>query len=343
MKILVIGGTLFIGRVLAGKLRAAGHTVAILHRKPTHDLGEDIESLTANRNDPEAVASALKHRNFDAVFDNVYDWTRGTNAGHVLSTALAANASHYIFMSSVAAYGSGNYCEEERDLAPDAHPDLYVRNKAQSERALFASGLPVTTLRPPFIYGPGNPFDRETWFWQRFAEGRAVMVPDKGERAMQFIHVDDLANCAISCLKNKQSIGQAFNVAGPPVSQLDFVKALAAAAQSDPAIYGIPREEILRAGGNAMAPADRLYFGEYLDLPPIGQDIEKAKRVLGFSARPLNDGLSQTHLVWNAKRQSVAPTAEMSGSLKWEAATPYAWEDGLLSSGSRVLMAAGSR
>ena len=343
MKILVIGGTLFIGRVLVDKLRAAGHTVAVLHRKPTHDLGEDIESLTADRNDPEAVARALKRRNFDAVFDNVYDWTGGTNAEQVLSTARSANTKHYVFMSSVAAYGSGDHCEEDRDLAPDGHPDLYVRNKAQSERALFDSGLPVTTLRPPFVYGPGNPFDRETWFWRRFADGRAVMVPGRGERAMQFIHVEDLANCAILCLENKQSIGQAFNVAGPPVSQLDFVKALAAAAQYETAIYGIPREEILHADGSAMGPAEKLYFAEYLDLPPIGQVIEKANRVLGFSARPLNDGLSQTHLVWKAKRQAAAPTAEMSGSLKWEAATPYAWEDGLLSSGSRVLLAGGSR
>ena len=116
MRILVIGGTLFIGRVLVRKLRAAGHTVAILHRKTTHDLGEDVESLTADRNDPEAVKAALGNRKFDAVFDNVFDWTHGTQAHQVLATAQAANASHYIFMSSVAAYRANENGGEDREL-----------------------------------------------------------------------------------------------------------------------------------------------------------------------------------------------------------------------------------
>lgn len=348
MNILVIGGTLFIGRVLVNKLRAAGHKVTILHRKQTHDLGPDIDSLTADRNDAEAVAQALRGRAFDAVFDNVYDWTRGTTASQVLATAKAANAPHYIFMSSVAAYGQGDNCNEDSELAPDTHPDTYVRNKAQSERALFASGLPVTTLRPPFIYGPGNPYDREAWFWRRFAAGRAVLVPDRGERAMQFIHVEDLADCAIRCLGNRQSVGEAFNVAGPAVSQLDFVKALAAAANHDPTIYGIPRDEIDNAGGTAMAPPERLYFAEYFDLPPIGQDVEKARRILGFEARPLSGGLAQTHLAWFQRMQAsnvtVSPVEAQSGSkAETEAAQPYAWEDDLLSCGSRVRLAGGIR
>jgi nucleoside-diphosphate-sugar epimerase len=347
--ILVIGGTLFIGRALVAKLRAAGHQITILHRKSTHNLGPDIEGLTADRNDVETVTRLLRGRAFDAVFDNVYDWTRGTTAAQVLATAEAANAPHYIFLSSVAAYGEGENLDEQSELALDTHPDPYVRNKAQSERALFASGLPVTTLRPPFVYGPGNPYDRETWFWRRFAAGRAVLVPDRGERAMQFIHVDDLVDCAMRCLNNRQSIGEAFNVAGPPLTQFEFVKALAeAAGVRNPEIYGVPRDEIRKAGGDAMGPADRLYFAEYFDLPPIGQNIEKARRILGFEARPLSDGLAQTHRAWlqglPAHGAAVASAEGPSGSMaETEAARPYAWEDGLLSCGSRVRLAGGIR
>ena len=70
------------------------------------------------------------------------------------------NLHRYVFMSSVAAYGDGLNHHEGDALAPDDAPELYVRNKAMSERALFRLhqriGLPVVTLRPPYIYGPGE-------------------------------------------------------------------------------------------------------------------------------------------------------------------------------------------
>ena len=121
---------------------------------------------------PHALKAALAGKNFDVVFDNVYDWERGTTAAHIEATvrAVGNNLHRYIFMSSVAAYGDGLNHHEGDALAPDDAPDLYVRNKAMSERALFRLhqriGLPVVTLRPPYVYGPGksNPYYREAFF-----------------------------------------------------------------------------------------------------------------------------------------------------------------------------------
>jgi nucleoside-diphosphate-sugar epimerase len=91
-------------------------------------------------------------------------------------------------MSSVAAYGDGLNHHEGDALAPDDAPELYVRNKAMSERALFRlhqrTGLPVVTLRPPYIYGPGNPFYREAYFWDRLRAGRSIILPGDGRRLM---------------------------------------------------------------------------------------------------------------------------------------------------------------
>ena len=79
-------------------------------------------------------------------------------------------------MSSVAAYGDGLNHKESDPLAPDYHPDPYVRHKATTERLLFRmhsqSGLPVVTFRPPFVYGPNNPFYREAFLWDRLRAGR---------------------------------------------------------------------------------------------------------------------------------------------------------------------------
>src|SRR5260370_28939101 len=71
MKVLVIGGTLFIGKLLVEELLKEGHEVAVLHRKPKHDFGRRVENLMADRNDAEALREALSGRRFDVVFDNV--------------------------------------------------------------------------------------------------------------------------------------------------------------------------------------------------------------------------------------------------------------------------------
>ena len=142
-------------------LQAAGHNVTILHRNPGTQLPAGTTGLIADRNDAESVRSAIAGREFDAVFDNVYDWERGTTAEQVEATARACASDRlqrYVFMSSVAAYGDGLDRVEDDPLAPPDSPDVYSRNKAESERALFRlhreQGFPAVTLRPPFVYGP---------------------------------------------------------------------------------------------------------------------------------------------------------------------------------------------
>src|SRR6185369_5877688 len=109
MRVLVIGGTSFIGRLLVAELLKAGHEITVMHRRPKHDLGKRVQNLVADRNDAVSVRNALRFANFQVVFDNVYDWERGTNAAQVESTVQAVMASsgdrlsRYVFMSSVAA------------------------------------------------------------------------------------------------------------------------------------------------------------------------------------------------------------------------------------------------
>src|SRR5262249_53583660 len=126
MKALVIGGTGFIGRLLVAELLKAGHSVAILHRRPKHDLGRRVKNIMADRNDAHSLRAALAGSGFELAFDNVYDWERGTTAGHIESTvrALGNNIQRYVFMSSVAAYGDGLNHHEGDALAPDDAPEL---------------------------------------------------------------------------------------------------------------------------------------------------------------------------------------------------------------------------
>jgi nucleoside-diphosphate-sugar epimerase len=312
-KVLVIGGTLFIGRLLVQELLKAGHEVWVLHRKPEHDLGKRVGNLTADRNDVEAVRRILAEHKFEVIFDNVYDWERGTTAAHIEATARAAahpGLHRYVFMSSVAAYGDGLNHHEGDALAPDDHPDPYVRNKAMSERTLFRlhqrMGLPVVTLRPPFVYGPGNPFYREAFFWDRLRDNRPLILPGDGRRLMQFVYVKDLVWACLRVLETPAAVGQAFNIANPrAITQAELIQALAEAAGKKPNVVRIPRERIHQAGGRVMRPP--YYFGEYFDLPPITMLIAKAQRVLGFKPTDFAEGLKQTYR-WYLRHWPRRPT-----------------------------------
>jgi 2'-hydroxyisoflavone reductase len=300
MNCLVIGGTQFIGRLLVAELVKAGHNVTVLHRKPNHGFGRRVKNLIADRNNPQQMKAALAGKSFEVVFDNVYDWERGTTAAHVEGTVRAVQGPlhRYIFMSSVAAYGDGLNHHEGDALATDDAPDLYVRNKATSERALFRLhqrvGLPAVTLRPPFVYGPGNPMYREAYFWDRLRSGRQLIVPGDGRRLMQFVYVKDLVRAAMKAMEEPGAVGHAFNIANNrPISQTELVEALAKTCHKPADFVRIPREYLTRRGGHPMGP--KLYFGFYLDMPPITQVTAKAQRVLKFKPTDFATGLKESY------------------------------------------------
>ena len=305
MKVLVIGGTLFIGRQLVEELVKGGHEVSILHRRPKHDFGRKVENVMADRNDADAVRQALSTRRFEVIFDNVYDWERGTTAEQVEAAVRAAGdrLQRYVFLSSVAAYGDGLNHKESDPLASGYHPDAYVRNKATTERLLFRMhtqhGLPVVTFRPPFVYGPNNPFYREQFFWDRMRAGRPVIIPGDGHRLMQFVFVSDLVNAMVRAMVEPRAIGEAFNIGDPkPLTQVEVVERLAKAANADANIARVPRDVIAQAGGSAME--EPYYFGEYFDMPPITENIGKVTRMLKMKLTPFDAGLKETYR-WYAR------------------------------------------
>lgn len=322
MRVLVIGGTQFIGKHLVAALCKAGHEVSVLHRRDHHDLGKKVVNLQADRNDMKQVCDVLTGKCFDAVYDLAYDWERGTPASSVEQIAKLLNGSicRYIFISSVSAYGDGLNHHEGDALADDDHPNRYIRDKARSERALFRlhqrHGVPVVTLRPPYVYGPGNPFYREQFFWDRIRDRRPVILPGDGRRLMQFVYVKDLVWACLRVLDQPNVVGHAFNIANSrPLSQAEVVDALANAAGKASQVVRIPRDRIARLGGHPNGP--RLYFGMSLDLPPITTIIAKAQRVLGFKPTKFDDGLKDTYK-WYLRHHSK------SGS-------DYSFEDTLLS------------
>ena len=296
---LVIGGTLFIGRALVRRLLARGDHVTILHRGAYNPFAAQTADVRCDRNDVDAITEKLSGGGFDVVYDNVYDWQRGTTAEQVKAAALAVapGLRRYVFTSSVAAYGDGLDHSEDDSLAPPDHPEDYVRNKAETERMLFGlhadSGFPASTLRPPYVYGPENPFYRETFFWDRLLAGRPILLPGDGERLMQFVLADDLARAAILAADTDAASGRAYNIAhDAPVTQRALVEALAAAAGMQAELIPVSRELLIELGGNLFEPP--FYFAQYFDMPPITQKTDRAREELGFEATPWQEGVQKT-------------------------------------------------
>lgn len=286
------------GRRIVELLLARGHEVAILHRRDSHDLGPRVGNLQADRADAAAVSRLIGRGRFDAVFDLAYDWQRGTPASHVEAAARSCGdqLQRYVFMSSIAAYPPGVDHREDDPLAPDDFPNPYVQHKASAERALFRmheeSGFPVVTFRPPFVHGPRQPFYREQFFWDRLLDGRPIVLPDGGGGPMPWAFVDDVAEACVRAIEVPEAAGQAFNIGHvEKTTQRTFVEALARVAGVAPRFVSVPRATIHAAGGQLMGGS--IYFGEYLDLPPLSSVIEKAPRVLGVAPTPLDDALRQ--------------------------------------------------
>ncbi|WP_309669141.1 NAD-dependent epimerase/dehydratase family protein [Gemmatimonas sp.] len=319
-RVLVIGGTQLIGRALVEQLLARGDTVVLMHRGTTTPFGDRVTAIQCDRNDAVAVQSALAGERFDVVYDNVYDWQRGTTPEQVVAAAraTASGLSRYVFTSSVAVYPTGGPYTERSPLVPEDHPDVYGAQKANSERALFAlgssDGLPVSTLRPAFIYGPHNAFDREAFFWDRLRDGRPIIMPDDGQATMQWVSAHDVARAAILAATHDAAIGQAYNLGNfPPITQLDFVHLLARAAGTEAQVVHVPRTRIQQLGGSLMQPPN--YFGVYLDIPAITANSTRVTEQLGLTLTPLEDGMRETY-AWYAQQPRVA--------------RDYAWEDALL-------------
>lgn len=319
---LVIGGTLFIGRALVEQLLERGDDVVIMHRGKGTPWGSRVGEIRCDRNDVDAVRKALNGQHFDAVFDNVYDWQRGTTAEQVLAAATAEieGLRRYVFTSSVAVYPLGGEFDEDAQLVASDNENVYGAQKADSERALFElhreQDLPVTTLRPAFIYGPNNPYNRERFFWDRLRDDRPIIIPNDGMRTMQFVHVADVARAAARAAVTDAAVGNAYNLANyPPVTHIEFVELLARVAGKTPTLVFVPRDELERAGGHFVRPP--LYFGEYVDIPPITVRPDRAQRDLGFELRSLQDGMADTY-EWYLQQPRTQPD--------------YAWEDRILAS-----------
>ena len=200
MKLLVLGGTVFLGRALVEAALAAGHEVTTFTRgKSNPDLFPEAERL---RGDREQDLSALAGREWDAVVD-----TSGYEPEVVRASAELLAGTHYTFISSISAYA--DFSKPVHEDSPLADDDEYGGKKARCERELRD---PALVIRPGLIVGAWDPTGRFTYWPHRIARGGDVLVPGTPETRVQFIDVRDLADWTLR-MAQRRATG-VFNATG---------------------------------------------------------------------------------------------------------------------------------
>ncbi len=216
MKLLVLGGTKFLGRHIVEAALAREHEVTLFNRGQSNpELFPGVEKL---RGDRDGDLSRLEGRRWDAVVDPSGYVPRVVRASADL---LADAVDHYTFVSSVSVYAdfSRGWLDEQaplielEDAATEDVAEHYGGLKALCERAV-EDALPGNLIvRPGLIVGPDDPTGRFTYWPHRVARGGDVLAPGEPERPVQFIDVRDLAAWIVAMVERRAT--GVFNATGP--------------------------------------------------------------------------------------------------------------------------------
>jgi 2'-hydroxyisoflavone reductase len=218
-RVLILGGTGFIGPHFVHALSEGGHKITLFNRgKRDPEAKQGVEQLLGDRNND---LKSLEGRDWDVVIDN-----SGYTPNQVkLSTDLLKDhARHYIFISSIAVYddfqnppieeshklaGIGDMPTDK--LAGDNYGALKVLCEGVVEKAY---GKRTNIIRPTYICGPGDFSDRFTYWPFRVAQGGEMIAPGTPDDPIQFIDVRDLADFVRICVE--KNVAGKFNLTTPP-------------------------------------------------------------------------------------------------------------------------------
>ncbi|EPY7710413.1 SDR family oxidoreductase [Bacillus pacificus] len=224
MKILILGGTRFLGRAFVEEALNRGHEVTLFNRGTNQEIFPEVEQLIGDRN---GDVSSLENRKWDVVVD-----TCGFSPHHIrnVGEVLKDNIEHYIFISSLSVYKDWipHHIKEDYILQPEptAEQIKAVENGEISPYEHYGA-LKVLCEKEAEKYWPGRVLhvragllsgmfdytDRLPYWIQRIAKGGKVLVPGRKDRPVQIVDIKDVANWGLNMAENNK-VGT-FNVTGP--------------------------------------------------------------------------------------------------------------------------------
>ena len=330
-KILVLGGTGFIGPHMVREALRRGHEITLFNRGKTNNtLFPDVELLKGDRNNG---LDGLKGRQWDAVIDN-----SGYVPRHVADSArlLSPLVSHYLFISSISAYASFAEPNDE-DSALATMPDETVEEvtgetygpmKALCEqRAATEIGEDrLTILRPTYICGPGDHTDRFSYWPVRTMEGGEMLWPGTPKDKIQIIDVRDLANFVVDAIE--QTITGTFNTVTPAgsysIGELLTDSMAVTATEVNPTWVSVRFIEQQNVAERGMLPIWSPPIGDFAGVPFVKGERAVAK---GLRNRPVRETARDLISWWKTLPEERTQTLRAGPDAEREAELLALWHE----------------
>jgi 2'-hydroxyisoflavone reductase len=305
MKLLILGGTVFLGRAIVEVALDRDHEVTLFNRGKTgRDLFPNVEKL---RGDRDGNLDALEGRTWDGVID-----TSGyvPRLVHASSNLLKNAVSHYSFISSISVYADRQFLGIAEDaplqtlqdptteeVTGETYGGLKVLCEEAAEDSMPGRSLSV---RLGLLVGPHDPTGRFTYWVDRVAEGGEILVPGPFERQVQFIDVRDAAEWIVR-MSEERATG-AVNVTGPNerLSMGEFLTICTKALQSNARINWVD-DAFLRERG--VQPWSGLPLWPPSEAPGIFAIVTDKAQKTGLTCRPLAATIRDT-FEWSSKLSS---------------------------------------
>lgn len=297
MRLLVLGGTHFLGRHVVTAALDRGHDVATFTRGVSGLPPAGVRVLTGDRDDPGALPRALAGWAPELVVDTSCQ-TRAAaeHAAEVFSADGDAAVRGYAFVSSLNAYRGwppGPIGREDDEPTWETDEDDYGSIKAHAERVIgSAVGQGFLTARAGLIVGPSDPIHRLGWWLERIARGGRVVVPDALEQPIALVDARDLAAWLVAMAEQGRS--GPVNASGPTgMTTLGGLLELCREVTGGDARWvPVPEERLLAAG---VEPWVHLPLWLPRDVARTAWDVDTTRaRELGLPGRPLRDTVADT-------------------------------------------------
>jgi nucleoside-diphosphate-sugar epimerase len=302
MRLLVLGGTHFLGRHVVTAALDRGHEVATFTRGVSGTPPEGVRALHGDRDDPAALPAALDGWPPELVVDTSCQ----TRAAARNAAAVLGDVRGYAFVSSLNAYRDwppGPIGPEDAEPTWDTEDDEYGPNKAFAEREIGAAvGDRFLTARAGLIVGPYDPIYRLGWWLDRTSRGGRVVVPDALDQPIAVVDARDLAAWLVDMAAQGQ--GGAVNATGPNgMTTLGGLLDLCREATGGDAEWvPVPEADLLAAGVQEWV---HLPLWLERDVARTAWDVDTARaRELGLASRPLRESVADT---WAWMQNSERP------------------------------------
>jgi nucleoside-diphosphate-sugar epimerase len=259
MRLLVLGGTVFLSKAVAEEAVRRGHDVTCACRGASGSVPAGAQHVPWDRTQPvspELAAGASTGR-FDAVVDVARHPSR------VRSAVAAFPSAHWVFVSTINVYSDEStpggrpdtlplHDPIDADEDPTSGPDVYGAMKVACERIVQDNAVSATVVRPGLIVGPGDPSGRYTYWPDRLADtanGEQVLAPGSPDDVVQIIDVRDLASWLVDCAEAR-TVGE-FDGTGPATRLGDVLAETAAGVGASPELVWADQDFLL---GRSVEP-----------------------------------------------------------------------------------------